>query len=138
MADVPADAPAADPVAALAERLIAAARSGDAPTLVAYVDAGVPVDLAADTGDTLLMLAAYHGHAEAVRALLGRGADPELANARGQRPLAGAVFKGHLDVVRLLVEAGADAEAGQPSARGTASMFERSDILDILDSSDAL
>lgn len=128
MADVSAD----DPVNALAERLLGAARTGDLATITAYVDAGAPVDLTADTGDTLLMLAAYHGHASVVKALLERGADPEVANERGQRSLAAAVFKGHLDVIELLMGAGADADAGQPSARGTAAMFERSDILDLL------
>ena len=126
------DPSADDQVAALAERLLDAARQGDTPTLVAYVDAGAPVDLAGGSGDTLVMLASYHGHAPAVRSLLERGADPELANERGQRPLAGAVFKGHLEVIELLVGAGADAEAGQPSARATAAMFDRQDILDLL------
>ena len=116
-------------VDALAERLLGAARSGDAETLAAYVDAGVPVDLAATTGDTLLMLAAYHGHPSAVAALLARGADPERANERGQTPLAGAVFKGYVEVIDALVAAGANPDAGQPSARATAAMFERDDLL---------
>lgn len=128
MSDTSAD----DPVAALAVRLLDAARHGDTAILVAYVDAGAPVDLAGDTGDTLVMLAAYHGHTSTVQALLERGADLELANERGQRPLAAAVFKGHLEVIRTLVDAGADPDAGQPSARGTANMFERHDILEVL------
>lgn len=126
------DSPADDRVAALAERLLDAARKGDTATLTAYVDAGAPVDFAGDTGDSLVMLAAYHGQTSTVRALLDRGADVEAANERGQRPLAGAVFKGHLDVVRLLVEAGADPDAGRPSARATATMFERHDMLDVM------
>ena len=69
------------------------ARDGAAARVAAYVDAGAPVDLANETGDTMLMLAAYNGHAETVRALVARGADPGRVNDRGQTPLAGAVFR---------------------------------------------
>ncbi|QFG26824.1 ankyrin repeat domain-containing protein [Actinomadura sp. WMMB 499] len=110
-------------------RLFDAARSGDTDRLVAYVDAGVPVDLCNDKGDTLLMLAAYHGHAGAVRALTARGADPERPNDRGQRPLAGAVFKKEADVVRALLDAGADPRSGTPSAIETARMFQHDEFL---------
>ncbi|MFI6983149.1 ankyrin repeat domain-containing protein [Embleya sp. NPDC050154] len=113
----------------LAGRLFEAARTGDAETLGGYVDAGLPVNLANDRGDTLLMLAAYHGHADAVRALLARGADPDRANDRGQTPLAGAVFKSERDVVAALVAAGADPDAGTPSAREAARMFGKEDML---------
>ncbi|CAN5707952.1 ankyrin repeat domain-containing protein [soil metagenome] len=130
----PDDTPAAieQAVADLAVRLLDAARMGDAAVLAAYVDAGAPVDLVADTGDSLLMLAAYHGHADAVAALLQRGADTELANAKGQTPLAGAVFKGYTPIVVALVAAGADPDAGQPSARAAAVAFDRPDLLDLL------
>ncbi|MFW0872230.1 ankyrin repeat domain-containing protein [Rhodococcoides corynebacterioides] len=108
------------------------ARAGEATALAAYVDAGVPVDLTNDSGDTLLMLAAYHGHPDAVTALIHRGADVGRANDRGQTPLAGAVFKGEDDVVRALVDAGADPQAGHPSALDAARMFGRDDYLDLL------
>jgi len=119
----------------LAGRLFDAARAGDTATLVSYVDAGVPVNLSTDTGDTLLMLAAYHGHAEPVAALLARGADPNRANDRGQTPLAGAVFKGERDVVRALLDGGADPAAGQPSAIDTARMFGQAELLEWFDGS---
>jgi uncharacterized protein len=106
-----------------ATRLFDLARTGETPTLAAYLDGGVPANLSNDKGDTLLMLAAYHGHAETVRALLDRGADPSRANDRGQSPLAGAVFKKEPEVVRLLLEAGADPQAGAPSALDAARMF---------------
>ncbi|MBY6368751.1 ankyrin repeat domain-containing protein [Rhodococcoides corynebacterioides] len=123
---IPAD------VADLATRVFDMARAGEATTLAAYVDAGVPVDLTNDSGDTLLMLAAYHGHSETVTALIHRGADVGRANDRGQTPLAGAVFKGEDDVVRALVDAGADPDAGRPSAVDAARMFGRDDYLDLL------
>lgn len=118
----------------LATRLFTMARGGATATLAAYVDAGIPVDLANHHGDTLLMLAAYHGHAETVRVLLERGADPEKVNDRGQRPLAGAVFKAELGVIRVLIDHGADPDAGHPTALATAEMFGRADIVELLGS----
>lgn len=105
------------------------ARAGDTARLRAYVEQGVPVNLTDATGNTLLMLAAYHGHAETVSALVALGADPDRTNDRGQSPLAGAIFKGEDDVVRVLLAAGADPDVGTPSARATAQMFDRADLL---------
>lgn len=116
-------------VVELATRMFDLARRGDGVALGGYVDAGVPVDLTNESGDTLLMLAAYHGHTGAVRALLRRGADPDRANDRGQTPLAGAVFKGEEEVARALAAAGADPDAGSPSAREAATMFGRTELL---------
>ncbi|MFD1859388.1 ankyrin repeat domain-containing protein [Aeromicrobium camelliae] len=113
----------------LAHQLFDLARQGDTERLAAYVDAGAPVDLTDAQGNTLLMLAAYHGHAATVRALAERGADVNRLNDRGQSPLAGAVFKGEDDVVAALREHGADPDAGTPSARATAEMFGRHDLL---------
>ena len=88
-------------LAELAGRLFGMARAGDARRLAAYLDAGVPVNLANANGDTLLMLAAYHGHPTTAQVLIERGADVDRTNARGQTPSpasgwcpqAGAVFR---------------------------------------------
>jgi hypothetical protein len=112
-----------------ATKIFNLARGGDTAAIAAYVDAGVPVDLTNDKGDSLLMLAAYHGHAATVEALLERGADPGRPNDRGQTPLAGAVFKNEPQIVRALLEAGADPAAGQPSAADTAAMFGNEEFL---------
>ena len=117
---------------ALAHKLFDAARQGDSGLLAGYLDAGVPATLTNEAGDTLLMLAAYHGHAGTVRLILQHGGDANSANDRGQTPLAGAVFKGYTDVAQALLEAGADPDAGAPSARAAAQMFERKDILALL------
>nr|WP_243773797.1 ankyrin repeat domain-containing protein [Actinomadura barringtoniae] len=113
-----------------ATKLFDLARDGQTEQLVSYVDAGVPVNLTNDKGDTLLMLAAYHGHAGTVQALAARAADIERPNDRGQRPLAGAVFKKEPEVVRVLLDAGADPEAGEPSAADTARMFGHAEFLE--------
>ncbi|GAA4901101.1 ankyrin repeat domain-containing protein [Streptomonospora salina] len=127
----PTDAPEPDPeVVELAGRVFDFARRGDTQPLTAYLDAGVPVDLTNDKGDTLVMLAAYHGHAGTVALLCERGADADRLNDRGQSPLAGAVFKGEDAVVDVLVDHGADPAAGSPSALEAARLFDKRHYLD--------
>ncbi|MFJ8002360.1 ankyrin repeat domain-containing protein [Streptomyces sp. NPDC096310] len=123
---------APDPeVIELATKVFDLARTGEAATLAAYVDAGVPADLTNDRGDSLLMLAAYHGHPAAVEALLARGADAGRVNDRGQTPLAGAVFKGEDEIIRALLAGGADPAGGNPSAVDTARMFGKTHLLEL-------
>jgi ankyrin repeat protein len=109
----------------LAHQMFDLARSGMVERLLAYVDAGVPVDLTDARGNTLLMLAAYHGHPAVVAGLAERGADVDRLNDRGQSPLAGAVFKGEDEVVATLLAHGADPDVGTPTARETAAVFGR-------------
>ena len=108
------------------------ARAGDVPTLVEYVDAGVPVNLTNGAGDTLLILAAYHVHHDLVRELLARGADHARVNDRGQTALASAVFRRHPGIVTDLLDAGADPELGDRSAVAIATFFELPDMLAML------
>lgn len=118
-----------DQLVELAHQMFDLAREGRTEQLGAYVEAGVPVNLTDASGNTLLMLAAYHGHAATVRMLADRGAEVDRLNDRGQSPLAGAVFKSEEQVVAVLLAAGADPDAGTPSARDTAAMFGRADLL---------
>ncbi|QXE37913.1 ankyrin repeat domain-containing protein [Streptomyces sp. GMY02] len=120
-------------VVELATKIFDLARHGGTGALTAYIDAGVPVNLTNDRGDSLLMLAAYHGHAETVAALLERGAEASRANDRGQTPLAGAVFKGEDEVIRTLLAGGADPAEGTPSAVDTARMFGKTDLLELFE-----
>ena len=108
----------------LASRIFDMARSGDAATLAAYLDAGVPVNLTNTNGDTLVMLAI---HESAVAALIARGADVDRHNDRGQTPLAGAVFKNETTIIELLLRADADL-AGSPSALETARFFGKEQL----------
>jgi ankyrin repeat protein len=117
----------------LAGRVFDLARAGGTEELAAYVDAGVPVNLTNDKGDTLLILAAYHDHPETVGALLDRGADHSRANDRGQTALAAAVFRRSADTVARLLAAGADPDAGGPSARATAVFFDLPEMSELLD-----
>lgn len=114
-----------------------AARKGDTELLLPMLDAGMPVNLVDEKGNSLLMLAAYHGHPDLAKVLLERGADPDQRNDRSQTPLAGVAFKGRLDLVRLLVEYGADPFADQGGGRFPiqfAALFGHTDIVSYLES----
>lgn len=127
-------APAPDEdVLALAAKVFDLARCGEDEQIIAYVDAGVPVDLTNDKGDTLLMLAAYHDSPATVAALLERDADHSRPNDRGQTALGAAVFRRSEASVTALLGAGADPDAGGPSARELATFFELPEMLDLLD-----
>ncbi|MFF3866297.1 ankyrin repeat domain-containing protein [Micromonospora sp. NPDC001898] len=117
---------------AFAHRMFDLARGGATEELRANVDAGLPVNLTNDKGDTLLILAAYHNHPDTVAALLARGADHARVNDRGQTALAAAVFRRNPDTVRALLTAGADPEHGGPSALDTARFFDLPEMLDLL------
>ncbi len=113
-----------------------AARQGDMETLRPMLEAGMPVNLADEKGNSLLMLAAYHGHPETARLLLGHGAEADRRNDRNQTPLAGVAFKGHLELAELLLEAGADPMADQGGGRMPihfAAMFGHAEIVRLLE-----
>lgn len=118
---------------AFAHRMFGLARDGEDVVLAENVDAGLPVDLTNDKGDTLLILAAYHQHPATVRALLARGADHSRANDRGQTALAAAVFRQSVETVQALLDAGADPDAGSPSARDTAAFFDLPEMSGLLE-----
>ncbi|MFB9185137.1 ankyrin repeat domain-containing protein [Dactylosporangium sucinum] len=109
------------------------ARAGATDELAASVDAGLPVNLTNDKGDSLLMLAAYHNHPATVAALLGRGADAGRVNDRGQTALSAAVFRQSAESVTALLDAGADPHAGGPSALDTARFFDLPAMLELLE-----
>lgn len=83
-----------DPRALAAARAFSLARQGNADTLRQMLDAGLPVNLTNEEGNTLLMLAAYSGQAEVAQLLLSRGADPTRQDASGNTPLIAAVMMG--------------------------------------------
>ncbi|WP_193212649.1 ankyrin repeat domain-containing protein [Luteolibacter marinus] len=106
----------------LQQMALDAARQGDVDTLAPMLQAGMPVNLRDEKGNSLLMLATYHGNEEASRVILRYDAEVDARNDRGQTPLAGVAFKGHLNIARLLLDAGADPLADQGGGR-TPIMF---------------
>jgi ankyrin repeat protein len=117
---------------AFAHRMFDLARSGHTDELAAQVDAGLPVNLTNDSGDTLLILAAYHARPDTVAALVLRGADVSRANDRGQTALAAGVFRQSREIVTTLLAAGADPAAGSQSAIATATFFDLPEMLALL------
>lgn len=109
------------------------ARAGDTEPLLQAVHAGVPVNLTNGKGDTLLVLAAYHQRPDTVAALLEAGADPDRVNDNGQTALMSAVFRGSEPIVRALLEAGASQTAGAHPAADFARVFERTELLPVLE-----
>lgn len=112
----------------LAGKVFDFARNGQTDQLAEYLEHGVPVDLANQNGDTLVMLAAYKGHADTVAMLAKRGADVNKLNDRSQSPLAGAIFKKEESVIEALIAAGASPTVGTPSAVDTATMFGQEEL----------
>ncbi|SDZ45469.1 hypothetical protein SAMN05444365_11825 [Micromonospora pattaloongensis] len=121
-----------DETLAFAHRMFDLARGGQTDELIANVDAGLPVNMTNDKGDTLLILAAYHSHPDTVAGLLSRGADPERVNDRGQTALAAATFRRSAGSVTALLAAGADPAHGTPSALDTARFFNLPDMTELL------
>ncbi len=68
------------------------ARNGETKSLMEMINHGLPVNLADDKGNSLLMLASYNGNLETTRELIQTGADANRRNDRGQTPLGGAAF----------------------------------------------
>ena len=108
------------------------ARTGVTDQLAAAVDAGIPVNLTNEAGDTLLILAAYHDHPDTVRALLERDADTARVNDRGQTALGAAVFRRSERAVTDLLAAGADPALGARSALDIARFFDLPEMLALL------
>ena len=108
------------------------ARAGQTKLLEESINAGLPVNLTASTGDSLLILAAYHRHPGTVEMLLARGADTQRVNDHGQTALAAAVFRRDWRIVGALLAAGANPATGERSALQVASFFNLTDMTELL------
>ncbi len=117
---------------ALARRMFGLAREGASEELASFIEAGVPVNLTNEKGDTLLMLAAYRPHPSTVAMLLDHGADTSRVNDRGQTALGAAAFRQSAEAVQALLAAGADPHLGGPSAVEVARFFDLPDMLALL------
>lgn len=119
---------------AFAHQVFDHARNGDSDQLADYIDAGLPVDLTNDKGDTLLILAAYNNQVETLTMLLDKGADHGRLNDRGQTALGSAVFRQSAAGVETLLTRGADPALGSPSAIEVARFFDLPEMLALLES----
>lgn len=96
----------------LIDMFFGAADAGNVKDVISFLDSGINVNTADDSGTTALSIAAAGGHVEVVRELIGRRADVNIRDKEGDTVLGCAVIEGHTDVVRLLVEHGADMKVG--------------------------
>lgn len=104
-----------------AERLIDAARAGDARLVQALLKQRAEVDAAAGDGMTALHWAAYGGDREVVRLLIAAGANVNARGARGLTPLLLAADTADGVLVESLLKAGADPNLANP--RGTTPLM---------------
>jgi ankyrin repeat protein len=111
------------------------ARKGEIEALAQMLHHGLPVNLADEKGNTLLMLASYHGNLEVARMLLEFGAEVDRRNHRGQTPLGGVAFKGYEEIASLLLDFEADINAdngGGLTPLMFAAMFGRTKVVELL------
>ncbi|MBK1835118.1 ankyrin repeat domain-containing protein [Roseibacillus ishigakijimensis] len=121
--------------AELQQHALDLARTGQTDELISMLAVGLPLNLADEKGNSLLMLAAYNGHLETTRALLDRGAEVDRRNDRGQTPLGGVAFKGYREIAAALLAHGAEVDADQGGGQTPyhfASMFGRHDLAALL------
>jgi ankyrin repeat protein len=59
-------------------------RKGETDCLAPMLDAGMPVNLSDEKGNSLLMLASYNEHFESSKMLLEHGAEADRRNDHGQ------------------------------------------------------
>jgi ankyrin repeat protein len=95
------------------------ARGGKSAILRKLVAAGVPADLARESGYTALMAAARRGHVEAARTLIELGASVNARDQSGKTALSEAREHGHQGVVALLEENGAHSTASADQQEST-------------------
>lgn len=101
----------------LDQRLIDAAKQGDAAQVENLLARGADVNARETNGQltlmryTALIWAAYKGNRDVVKILLVHGADVCVSDRENRTPLMMAASAGHLDIVRMLADAGADIQA---------------------------
>lgn len=116
-----------------ARALFDAAREGKTDLLRGALQAGVPVNLTNDKGDTFLNLAAYLEQEDTVAMLLEHGADTERVSDMGFTALVCATFRGNEPIARRLLEAGAGQATGHQHVRDVATMFGQEHLLPLFD-----
>src|SRR6266852_2614042 len=86
------------------EDLLAAARTGDLPSVKALIEKGAALETKTPYGQTPLYLAAMSGHQEVVRFLLDKGATTEVRDTFYKAPMLAFVLqRKHYDVARMLI-----------------------------------
>lgn len=100
----PRKADGLDKTDASMQKLIGAAKNGDAGKVKECLDAGIDPDGPAKDGQTPLMAATRGGHSAVVEALLGACADPTMGKGE-ETPLTIAFQKGNQGLLKVLFNA---------------------------------
>lgn len=90
------------------ERLLAAARRGDAEAAAWAIDDGADVEHQDPSTGSALMSACFNGDAGLARILIQRGANPDAVSPNGSTASLMALLGGHAACALLMSEAGAD------------------------------
>ncbi|KAI0147348.1 hypothetical protein GGR57DRAFT_260172 [Xylariaceae sp. FL1272] len=91
----------------LAAALVSAAKANDERLVLAYLEAGVDVNVHSGTDGSALHASAAAGHANIVNILLKKGVALSARGPTGTPALHLAAAEGHLAIVRLLIHKGA-------------------------------
>lgn len=117
------------------ERLLDAARDGNAQAAEAALKAGADINAANPRGHTPFILATYYGNTELLPLLVKAGAEPCAVDERGSNAYMGVAYKGHTDTARWLLkhtqcDVNLQNYAGQ-TALMMAALFGRETIIDL-------
>lgn len=115
------------------DRLIAAARQGDAAAIRTLLRAGADAGAAEPDGSTALLWAAHGDSAEAAQLLLEAGADPNAANDLGTTPLWAAGQNGSARLTERLLAAGADPNRALLAGETPVMVAARAGAADVVD-----
>ena len=135
----PASAPSAfaqaDPGARLDadDRLIAAAKQGDAAAVRTLLDAGGDAGAAEPDGSTALLWAVHSDRDETAQLLLEAGADPNAANDLGATPLWAAGQNGSTRMTERLLATGADPNIALLAGETPVMVAARAGAADVVD-----
>lgn len=93
------------------EKLIASIKASNQNGLKQALSEGADINLADNSGMTVLMMAITFGQTENVKILLEKGADISRENARGNNALMIATINHRNEIVKMLLAKGADINA---------------------------
>jgi ankyrin repeat protein len=108
------------------ERVVQAARSGDAAAVRALIEQRADVNVPEVDGTTALHWAARSGNVELLTALLRAGAKASASNRYGMTPLLLASSNGDAAILDALLKAGARADAAGPEGETPLMLAARS------------
>ena len=116
-----------------ADRLIAAAKQGDAEAVRTLLQAGADAGAAEADGSTGLLWAVYSDSYETAQLLLEAGADPNGANDLGATPLWAAGQNRSATMTDLLLAAGADPNIALLAGETPVMVAARAGAADVVD-----